>query len=462
MKRKFKKTLQSPKTKQKKNIPEISSLEEDAMLTSPKKNSKSSIKSQTPKSKGKNLLSNSDQKSSRSKSRKNSTTTSLSKPPSENTSIHSPPHFSQNDEIQSNIDEKSLNSLLIQITKNLHFEQYKIKPKKVTNPINSRQNKFEQFTHFQYDFSLYKSIDIEIVSQIPKREQKHKYDDYKEKCFKFFTDKNKFSYYEFSNTKNNTPYGMSQIDQIPFEPLFRQNFQVFFEQNKIKNKIEMLNKLRRINFISAMNSLYSNFVEENNYFYIITPMHCFFFNLSQKRGDGNTHNCRSNSVVLSNTLRIDKILKDNEINYTKIKREEMKDGEEESNFNENPATINYFYMTHFFNTFLNEYEDKTFNVFSPFQFDESVFKRCKITCKSLEKKEQNVIHIQIYGCIFQEDLKKIINYLENKDNHSQLSNYSFSMKLTKIPTTNSYYLLNENLKHSIEKVEYKDNCYYIK
>ena len=142
--------------------------EEDAMMTSPKKNSKSSIKSQTPKSKGKNLLSNSDQKSSRSKRRKNSTTTSLSKPPSENTSIHSPPHFSQNNEIQSNIDEKSLNSLLIQITKNLHFEQYKVKPKKVTNPINSRQNKFEQFTHFQYDFSLYKSIDIEIVSQIPK------------------------------------------------------------------------------------------------------------------------------------------------------------------------------------------------------------------------------------------------------------------------------------------------------
>ena len=450
MKRKTKVLHISQQAHKKKNLSDISPDE----TTSP---SNDLPQSQSVQSHPQNGLLNSDQKSSRSKSPKNSTTTSLSKFPSDPNTNQSPPHLLLTEEAQGNIDEKSINNILMLIAKDQHFEQYSVKPKQTANEISSaKPNRYEQFEQFEYDCSLFKIVDIEITIQ-----KSDKFNDFKENVYKFFTDKEKFVYFEYSNTKNLTSFGMSQIDQISYESYFKNNFQIFFNQNQMRSKIEMLDKLRKINYITALNELYKNFILNKTFFYIITPMHSFYFNLSDTN-DNIKETTHSNSfTVLSNTLRLEKILDECDIGYTKIESNEERDNPHPL-FNENPAVIDSIYMTHFYNTVINEYKNKNFNIFSPFPFEEATTRRCKISFKAIEKKEQNIIHIQLYGCVFQNELKNMITFLTNKKTYNKMNDYSFSLKLTRIPTTDSFYMLNKKLKRAVEKVEYKDNYFYIK
>ena len=451
MKRKTKTPYLSQQAQRKKNLSDISSIEQNSLPTSP---SNAFPPSQSVQSISQNPLLNSDHKSSRSKSRKNSISASVSKLPSDPNTNQSPPHLLLTEEAQGTIDEKSINNILMLIAKDQHFEQYSVKPKEEANSV-AKQSRYEQFEKFEYDCSLFKVVEIEIVSK-----KSEKFDDFKETMSNFFSDKDKFVYYEYSNTKNLTSFGMSQIDQISYESYFRNNFQLFFTQNKMRSKIEMLDKLRKINYITALNELYKNFILNKAFFYIITPMHSFYFNLSETNETIKESTYSSSFTVISNTLRLEKILDECEIGYKKI---ELNDNDApHSIFNENPAVIDSIYMTHFYNTFINEYKNKNFNIFAPFPFEEATTRRCKISFKTIEKKDQNIIHIQLYGCVFQTELEKVITYLTNKKTHHKQSEYSFSLKLTRIPTTDSFYMLNKKLKRPVEKVEYKDNSFYIK
>ena len=56
----------------------------------------------------------------------------------------------------------------------------------------------------------------------------------------------------------------------------------------------------------------------------------------------------------------------------------------------------------------------------------------------------------------------MVNYIHtSKDAHS-LKQLTFTIKLTRVSTTDSFYMANSNLSKPTNKVEYKNNEYYFK
>lgn len=118
--------------------------------------------------------------------------------------------------------------------------------------------------------------------------------------------------------------------------------------------------------------------------------------------------------------------------------------------------IKNYYKTLLFNFLLNEYEQHFFKIFSPFSFESSNFRQCKLQIDSFIKNDKVHLNLKIFGCVFYDGLDKLINFLS--------ANFSsFSMKLSHfMKSTNYFYKINPKLKTQMERVEYRNNTFYIK
>ena len=373
-----------------------------------------------------------------------------------------PKSLTLTEEVNSNFDEKSYTKLLKQISLKLNFGNQKslLPTKKIkTNP-------FEKSDIFLYDNTLLKQLEIEINLNVGTRILLNNLDKLKE----FFTEEN-FEFYEYSNSKTNSITKLSAIDNIFYEGMYKKDY--------LYNNKNILYKFQKIDQFQALSSLYNYYYTNKTFFYILTRLHCFYFDLK---------NNNKNTLFLSNMLLLEKDLKDNEIEYNKIENKnviekidsdieiiddfedinkikkeninnnmEIIDEEENDNkYDNNPICIKGRFVTHFFNVFIKNNIGGSFNIFTPYKFENSVYKTNKIYIDSCSKDSNNhVINIKMKGIIFPEYLKKIIDYISKEYK-------SFNMKFDSIKTSNSFYNLNSKLKKPIEKIEFKDNYYLFK
>lgn len=389
-------------------------------------------------------------------------------------------HLSQ-EMIEEDIPDDQYNEMLKEISRSLNFDMPSKEHKKPSTIKDFHQKKYEKYPSFQYDHNLHKEITIEILIELNENNvsKQEYYNEIANEIKKELTAIENFVYYEFSNIQNISMSNYSKIDYANYYNLFQKK-QIMNEKTK--------RDIKEINLLTALSSLYQRFLhEDNSSFYFITPMHAFLFsNLKRKEDDVNESDInallyhKQTIAVLSNTLLLDKQLQSNRIQYAKItpskKPRSETDAEadyelnmdqfDKEKYNNDPALVEGYYITILYNMMIDEYENKTFNLISPFPFEGSTFRENKIKVDSYVKRDKSVyvICINVFGCIFESKLKSIIKLLSKKNSKTKLSKtqYTYSMKLEKIEDTCEFFALNTNLSRSIERVEYKDNEYYLK
>ena len=400
---------------------------------------------------------------------------SLSKTKIDTNQPQSFPPLMLTEDFQEGSDDTSLNNLLNQITQNLHFEDIFAKSNlSLPKPPQSSSSKHYHSKHYkskiyEYDYSLYTHIEIELTFTNIDEESK---ENFISNVNEFLLNEKNFTYYEYSNTKNMNYFALSSVDQLQYEYYYKDNFSEMFRMKTMKNKLELLNKLKRINYINALTSLYKTFYESNSEFYILTSLHAYYFNNKTHSIQRTKRNSRSNNkykgILITNTISLNKRLSDYDIEPIKLNmhNEESKNNDDmeidSNNIDDSPAFIPYEDMTLFYNMFIEDNHNKHFNIISPFNFEESTCRKCKFNIKHFTKNASTVITINIHGCIFQNELEKMIDYIHTSKSTHSLKQLTFTMKLTRVSTTDSFYIANSKLTKPTNKVEYKDNEYYFK
>ena len=341
--------------------------------------------------------------------------------------------------------------ILKQLNQDLNFDnQNKIL---TNNNLQNEKKKYEKKNEFESDKSLIKHLEIEIIFNIKnnssnsnKKSNLTKINNKIKSINEYFSNKNIF-YYEYSNTRNISTITIGKIDNNLYESYYKNELINQIQLSSIKNN-EHLQKIKIIDYISSLNSVYNNALLNKEFFYIVNPMHTYYFDMKIKK------------LYLSNIIRIENILEENGILYKKIGplKEELENNKKKNEynilkFNDFPVIIDKFYMMNFFNVFINNgSEVKSFNIYSPFNFEGATCRKCKIYQETFEKEEKTIISIHIYGILFENNIKEIIDYLKNT-----IKCKSFSIKLNKIKSTESFFRINKNLKRSIDWFEYKDS-----
>ena len=343
------------------------------------------------------------------------------------------------------IDENLYNNILKQLNQELKFDnQNKIL---TNNNLQNERKKYEKKEDLEYDKSIIKHLEIEII--LNNNLKKSNPNKIIEKINEYFNNKEIY-YYEYSNTRNISTITIGTIDNNIYESYYKKEEISQIQVSSIKNN-ETLKKIKIIDYISTLYSVYNNAFINKQFFYIINPMHCYYFDMKEEK------------LYLSNVLRIENILNENEIMFKRIEpsKEEIEKIEKNNQFNlikfnEFPVIIDKLYMMNFFNVFINNgSEVKNFNIYSPFQFEGSFCRKCKIYLENFKKENNNIISINIYGILFENNIREIIHFLKEE---SKCKN--FSIKFNKILSTESFYKINKNLKRPIDKFEYKDSYFF--
>ena len=313
--------------------------------------------------------------------------------------------------------------------------------------------------NFLYDHSIIRQMDLNITvdSSILEKEL--------EELKKFF-DKEAFIYYEFTNVTSHKENIVNHLEINKYE-YFLEN-----ASNQLdKNKSHLINYTY---YLEALISLIKNFNSNETSFYLLTPLISnYFFKIQAKSSIWNNKHLSINEsgVLISNAFNdMEKKLNDYGIKFCKIsqkivKKDNKKNVRKQSediynqyqilneNFEEKINSLIYvknYYIQHLFNFYLNEYEDKYFKVISQFPFDNSQYKTCKIHFESITKNDKSIICIKVFGCLFSNQLEKIINFMQDK--------YSFfNLKISHFYRTNGFYLINSKLENFVEKSEFYDN-----
>ena len=120
--------------------------------------------------------------------------------------------------------------------------------------------------------------------------------------------------------------------------------------------------------------------------------------------------------------------------------------------------VSKLYVGLLYNFFVNQNVLKPFNIFSNFDFEGCLFRKCKAQIIKLKKNGENnnyYIIIKVEGIIFEETILHINDFFKNK---LELNNYN--IRLNKIKSTGIFYKENKDIESSFERFEYKDNNYY--
>ena len=324
-----------------------------------------------------------------------------------------------------------------------------------------------------------------------------------------YFNKNILFYYELKNSNGNE----SKLNHLEANNSYINN------NDKIGSKIatikedayiESLNyifsKLLESNNQNILERKFNNFSNrrqnenENNFFYILLPLYaCYFFNnLESKSWDTRKENLNENGILISNVSRnLEKKINDKGIAYEKIdasltdisnnnhgyfsRRKYSESKSVRSTTNNTNSSFNYindyshfiqgdyneigsdssiiyiknYNQVLFFNEFINSYEESYFRIISPFPFANSRCLTNQFFIDVFRNEDCFVFKGKIIGCIFQNQLKKLLEFFQ------EISE-CFSFSINHYHKTPAFHLINEKLKQPMENVKYQNKKFYVR
>ena len=323
--------------------------------------------------------------------------------------------------------------------------------------------------------ALYKEIEIEIKLSNYKNKP---IDELIKLLNNFFISENNFIYYEYSNSRNISFNKLSEGDMLSYRYFFKNYDNINIDINLYNNKEEYI---KQLDYVNTLNNLFYKFNINNKSFYIITPLYAFSFDYN-----------KNIPLLLTSSKSLEAQLNKNDIKIIKIKYKEhlekqnknivskiinKKENSDSKNITDNndksedddeeleinnagvPIGISKLYIGLFFNFFVNQNVLKPFNIFSNFEFEGCIFRKCKSQLNKLKKNGGNnnyeEIIIKIEGIIFEENIENIIDFFKND---LELNNYIIIFN--KIRSTGNFYKENKEIESSFERLEFKDNNFY--
>ena len=369
------------------------------------------------------------------------------------------------EKIDHNKYNKALSNFNFLFTKDLNKNNQKKAEKPEKKAQNSKKYLFER--------ALYKGIEIEIKINKDNKINNKSIEDIMVLLNTFFINENNFIYYEFSNSRNISFNKLSDGDMLSYRYYYKSYDNINYDNNIFNNKEEYI---KQLDYVNTLNNLFVKYNINKKLFYIITPLYAVSFDYNKNipllltSSKSLEVQLEKNEIKIIHIKRKAKIEKHHKNNNTKDNNENKnilennndKSEDEEDEFNNNnniPIGISKLYVGLFFNFFVNQDALKPFNIFSNFEFEGCIFRKCKIyfinNKKNVEKNNYNSIIIKIEGIIFEENIQKINEFIQNK---LKVNNYI--IRLNKIRSTNSFFKENKEIEFSFEKFEFKDNNYY--
>ena len=311
---------------------------------------------------------------------------------------------------------------------------------------------------------LYKSIEIEFNLEnddIKKRKNKN---EIISSLNNFLSEQKNFFYYEFSNTRNISFNKLSESDYLLFRPFIKEFVNI--EDNNSSSKEEYI---KQLDYVNTMNNLYYKFNINKQLFFIITPLYTFSFDYNKEFPLLLTNSKTLEIELNNNNIQIIKIktkLEKNKYNLD-LNKEDTKNREKTNNdINEDEIDevensligIKKLYTGLFYNYFINKNITKPFNIFSNFEFEGGIYRKCKfqiINVNNINNNNNGKILIKIEGIIFDENINKIVSLMKE-----DLKISNFNIRLNKIRNTSCFYLENKEIESCFDKFDFKKDTFY--
>ena len=311
---------------------------------------------------------------------------------------------------------------------------------------------------------LYKSIEIEFNLEnddIKKRKNKN---EIISSLNNFLSEQKNFFYYEFSNTRNISFNKLSESDYLLFRPFIKEFDNI--EDNNSSSKEEYI---KQLDYVNTMNNLYYKFNINKQLFFIITPLYTFSFDYNKEFPLLLTNSKTLEIELNNNNIQIIKIktkLEKNKYNLD-LNKEDTKNREKTNNdINEDEIDevensligIKKLYTGLFYNYFINKNITKPFNIFSNFEFEGGIYRKCKfqiINVNNINNNNNGKILIKIEGIIFDENINKIVSLMKE-----DLKISNFNIRLNKIRNTSCFYLENKEIESCFDKFDFKKDTFY--
>lgn len=384
---------------------------------------------------------------------------------------------------EENVEEKDLNEDLLNIVSPFNLHNWKDSFNLDKRRKNNNSTKlihqhgqidlslYEKFDSFPCDNSLLRQIEVDLVFENKKTGKPNEF--LLLNILKDFFSERNFTYYEFSNVRNGSLKKFSANDEINYDFLYEKNL------SSQLNNMRTSQAITQIDYLSALSSIFANFLERERYFYFLSPLLSFYFYKMEKDDrESILQEVRDSGVIIANTTKIDKRLERNKIKSKKIElpTEASKAnkiytdviGNEIEGINLNTSNfligIYNHYQVQFFNMIISDYEEENFNIFTPFPFVSAVYRQCKYQIDHYIKNGRLMVNVKLHGCIFPSYLKEIVKFLTFKVHTEVLESltYSYSMRLHHVSQTSNLFALNRKLMKPVERVEYINNSYYVK
>lgn len=386
--------------------------------------------------------------------------------PKKSTSINMFTEGLSYEKIDHNKYNKALSNFNNLFTKDLNKNNHK--------KIEQKEKKGQISKKYLCERALYKGIEIEI--KLNKDKNNKSIDEIMKLLNNFFINENNFIYYEYSNSRNISFNKLSEGDMLSYRYFYKNYDNIYIDNNIYNNKEEYI---KQLDYVNTLNNLFFKYNINKKIFYIITPLYAFSFNYN-----------KDIPLLLTSSKSLDFQLKKNEIKVIRFDSKKVKQNKNISNKNINKSNeskltnenndksdinddeyeeeiesnigalkgVSKLYVGLLYNFFVNQNVLKPFNIFSNFDFEGCLFRKCKAQIIKLKKNGENnnyYIIIKVEGIIFEETILHINDFFKNK---LELNNYN--IRLNKIKSTGIFYKENKDIESSFERFEYKDNNYY--
>ena len=367
------------------------------------------------------------------------------------------------EKIDHNKYNKALSNLNNLFTKDLNkVNQTKEEQKEKTGQISKK---------YLYERALYKGIEIEIRAKKEKNiNDNKKIDETISLLNNFFIDNNNFVYYEYSNSRNISFNKISDGDILSYRFFYRSYDNINIDSNLYNSKEEYI---KQLDYVNTLNNLFIKYNTNKKLFYIITPLYSYSFDFnkdfpllltSSKSMEAQLKKIEIKTIKITKKSKRDKNHKSTtykSVNKNTIEnndKSDINDDEEEELDNNNSEVIGIskLYVGLMYNYFINQNILKPFNIFSNFEFEGCLFRKCKAQVKKLIKNNDNNndIIIKVEGIIFEEKIMEIIDFFK------KIGANNYYIRLNKIKSTGNFYKENKEIETSFEKFEFKDDNFY--
>ena len=331
--------------------------------------------------------------------------------------------------------------------------------------IEKKDKNVQKSNKFLSERILYKAIEIEFNLENDDNKKRKNKNEIISSLNNFLSEQKNFFYYEFSNSRNISFNKLSDGDYLLYRPFIK-------EFDNIDNNKEEY--IKQLDYVNTMNNLYYKFNVNKKLFFIITPLYTFSFDYNKELpllltnsktleielNKNNIQIIKLKTKLEKNKYNLDLNKEDaknketvnynNDINKIEINEDEMVETENV------PIGIKKLYTGLFYNYFINNNITKPFNIFSNFEFEGGIYRKCKFQIINVNNiKENGKILIKIEGIIFDENINKIVKYLKE-----DLKINIFSIRLNKIKNTSCFYLENKEIESPFDKFDFKKDTFY--